>query len=143
MQWHHDGFIADSDPEKIDLGVVYGFLKTSYWAAGRSRDAVERAWRASCVQIGLYNAAGEMVGGCRVVTDTAVFAWLADVFVCPGEQGHGLGKFLLRCVLSHPDCNSVGQFLLGTKDAHAFYRSFGWIPHDMPERLMIRRANSE
>jgi ribosomal protein S18 acetylase RimI-like enzyme len=39
-----------------------------------------------------------MVGYARVITDEVTFAYLTDVYVLPGWQGEGLGKWLIECV---------------------------------------------
>lgn len=140
MQWTVNGYTVDTDSARIDYDVVYSFLCTSYWAGGRTRDEVAASWKNSAVQFGLYASDGAMVGGCRVVSDAVAFAWLGDVFVLPEHRGRGLGKFIVSCVVDHPSVKNVEQVLLGTMDAHGLYAQFGWRPHDMPERLMVRRA---
>jgi len=140
MQWTEGGYTVDTSASRIDHGVVIQFLRTSYWAQERPSSIVTESWKNSTVQFGLYGATGEMVGGCRIISDSAAFAWLGDVFVAPEHQGHGLGKFLMRCVVDHPSVKGVEQVLLGTLDAQGLYRQFGWQAHDMPERLMVRRS---
>jgi GNAT superfamily N-acetyltransferase len=75
-----------------------------------------------------------------VVTDRATFAWLCDVFVLPGDRGHGLGKWLMECIKSHPDLQGLRRWMLATRDAHGLYAQFGFTPVE-PERFMeIRDA---
>ncbi len=140
MQWTENDYTVDTNPDRIDLDVVTRFLSTSYWANQRTRDTVEASWRNSTVQFGLFESGGGMIGGCRIVSDAAVFAWLGDVFVLPDYRGHGLGKFIVSCVVDHPAVKDIEQILLGTLDAHGLYEQFGWQPHDMPDRLMVRRT---
>lgn len=140
MQWSENGFTVDTNPARIDIDVVYAFLRTSYWANHRTQDQVTESWKNATVQFGLHNGDGDMVGGCRILSDGVAFAWLGDVFVIPELRGQALGKFILRCVIEHPSVQQVEQFLLGTLDAHGLYSQFGWQPYDMPERLMVRRT---
>jgi len=37
-----DDYLVSSDPARLDLGVIHGFLRESYWAEGIPRDIVER-----------------------------------------------------------------------------------------------------
>ena len=99
---------VSDDPARLDLGVIHGFLSTSYWAAGIPEEVVRRSISGS-LAFGLYrlpgstSAAERQLGFARVVTDRATYAYLADVFVLAEERGRGLGIFLLEAVMAHPD----------------------------------------
>ncbi|KAJ5174562.1 uncharacterized protein N7482_000439 [Penicillium canariense] len=41
----------------------------------------------------------EQIGLARMVTDGSTFGYLSDVYVLPEYQGHGLGKWLMNCVV--------------------------------------------
>jgi len=101
------GFELDDDPGRIDADVVYRYLSgESYWAAGRTREAVERALEGSAHVVGLYRA-GEQIGFARVVSDGVAMAYLADVFVLPEWQGRGLGSKLLALLCDRFDRPAV------------------------------------
>jgi hypothetical protein len=51
-----------------------------------------------------------------------------------------LGVFLVQTATAHPEVNGL-RFLLGTKDAHALYRKFGFDSPVHPERLMEVRPD--
>ncbi|MDX2971597.1 GNAT family N-acetyltransferase [Kribbella solani] len=143
MRWTGpDGFEADDDVTRVDVDVVHGFLSTSYWAAGISRDVVERSIAGS-LNLGVYAADGALVAYARMVTDRTTFAWLADVFVLESHRGHGLGKFVVSTFLEHPELKGIRRFMLATADAHELYRAYGFTEEE-PGRLMtIRRDASE
>ena len=124
------------DPTRIDISLVHDFLCQSYWAEGRSRDVVERSIRNSLC-FGAYTVE-QQIAFARVITDRAVFAYLADVFVVPEFRGRGISKALMRAILDHPDLLNLRVFLLGTRDAHGLYAQFGFRPVQNPERLMGR-----
>ncbi len=124
------------DPSRIDVALVHEFLRTSYWAEGRSRETVERSIQHSMC-FGVY-AGGQQIAFARVITDRAVFAYLADVFVVPEFRGRGVGKGLVQAVLAHPDLQTLRTFMLGTRDAHSLYERFGFKPIREPQRLMSR-----
>ena len=138
MRFEHGDYCIDTDPDRLDLDVISGFLATSYWAAGVPRENIERAC-AHSLCFGLYRGAAQ-VGFARVVTDRARFAWLADVFVLDSERGRGLGKWLIECVTQHPEIERVDSWLLGTRDAHGLYEPYGFERIDGNDRYMARRG---
>ena len=113
-----------TDQARLDIDVIHGFLRTSYWAQNRKRSVVERSIRNSLC-FGAY-VGGQQVAFARVVSDRAVFAYLMDVFVVPEYRGRGISKALLRAVLDHPELQNLRVFLLGTQDAHGLYEQFGF-----------------
>lgn len=127
-----------SDPARIDIDVVHRYLSTSYWAHGRSRATVERSIQHSLC-FGAYRS-GQQVAFGRVVTDFAVFAYLADIFVVPEFQRRGIGKALVRAMLEHPRLQGLQLVLLRTRDAHGLYSQFGFRALPRPEEMMIRTS---
>jgi ribosomal protein S18 acetylase RimI-like enzyme len=130
------GFEISTDPARLDIALIHEFLSGSYWAQGRSRALVELSIKHSLC-FGVY-LAGRQVGFARVISDCAVFAYMADVFVLPEFRGRGIGKELVRTILKHPDLQGLKVFLLRTRDAHGLYSRFGFgsVPH--PEEMMGR-----
>ena len=127
---HH----ISTDPGELDLEVVHGFLTTSYWAAGITRELVERSISGS-ISFGLYED-GRQVGFARVISDRTTFAWIADVFVLPEARGQGLGAWLIETIVSHPELQGLRRWFLATRDAHRLYAKFGFGPLINPERMM-------
>jgi GNAT superfamily N-acetyltransferase len=121
---HRDGFTISTDPARLDVDAVHAYLAASYWAERIPREIVERALRNSLC-FGLYEG-DRQIGLARVVTDAATFAYLCDVYVLPEKQGRGLGKWLMQCVMEHPDLQGLRRFSLVTRDAHELYRPFGF-----------------
>jgi GNAT superfamily N-acetyltransferase len=141
MQWKHlDGFVADDDPGRLDLDVVHGFLRTSYWSPGIPREVVARAIAGS-LTVGVYAPDGAQAGFARAVTDRATFAWIADVFVVPSYRGHGLGRFVVSTLLDHPELQGLRRTMLATADAHELYRSYGFDELKNPDRFMAVNAD--
>ena len=71
-----------------------------------------------------------------MVTDAATFAHLMDVFVVAGHRGRGIGKALMRSVMSHPNLQGLRKFTLHTADAHSLYEQFGFRRVDSLDLLM-------
>ncbi len=121
-----DGHLVSTDRSLLDLDVIHAELRESYWSTGIPRGVMEAAI-ANSIPFGLYAPDGSQAGFCRVLTDTALFAYLADVIVLDAHRGRGLGVFLVECALAHPDVQSVRRFHLGTFDAHSLYERFGFV----------------
>lgn len=133
-EWRDGEYLITTDPARVDLDVVHGFLRRSYWAAGIGRELVARAVRHS-LPFSLY--AGErQVGFARVVTDYATFAWVADVFVLESWRGRGLSKWLVRTMLAHPELQGLRRWILATQDAHGLYQGMGYAPLAHPDRYL-------
>jgi len=136
MTWSTDGYEVSDDRDRLDLGVVHAYLTRSYWSPGVPRDIVERS-AAGSIPFGLYAPDGTQVGYARVVSDCATFAYVADVYVLEAHQGRGLGKWLMACVLAHPDLQGLRRWLLTTQDAHGLYERLGFERAPFPERFMV------
>ncbi len=130
-----EGFEISTDPDRIDVDFVHRYLSTeSYWAGGIPRELVARSIENS-LPFGLFGPDGQ-VGFGRVITDRTTFAWLADVFIDPAQQGKGLGKALVETILEHPDLQGLRRFMLVTKDAHTLYERHGFTVIDRPDRML-------
>jgi nitroimidazol reductase NimA-like FMN-containing flavoprotein (pyridoxamine 5'-phosphate oxidase superfamily)/GNAT superfamily N-acetyltransferase len=126
--------LLSSDPSRLDLGYVHRFLRDeSYWVPGIDEPTVQRSLARS-VCVGAYSG-NEQVGFARAITDASRFAYLADIFVDSRLRGRGLGRALVEFLLRHPDVVDVQRVLLGTRDAHALYRKFGF-DDIVPGRMM-------
>ena len=128
------GYELDDDLARVDVDAVHAFLTQSYWAEGRSRETVEGLVLGAQRVVGLYHE-GRQIGFCRAVSDDASVTYLADVYVLPEYRGHGLGVELVREMIDNGPY-ARRRWLLHTRDAHEFYRRFGFGPPN--ERLMER-----
>jgi GNAT superfamily N-acetyltransferase len=129
------GYEISTDPARLDLDVIHGFLATAYWSPGVPRATVERAI-AHSLPFGLYAPGGAQAGFARVVSDRTTFAYLADVFVLPEHRGRGLGVRLVETILAHPELQGLRRWHLATADAHELYRRFGFATPADPGRFM-------
>lgn len=130
--------ILSDDETRLDIGRIHGWLASSYWSPGISRDLVERAIAGSHC-LGAYRG-GEQVGFARMITDHATFAWLADVWVDEGVRGLGIGKAMVAWFVDHPRFQGIRRIALATLDAHGVYAAQGFEPLSKPERYMERLA---
>jgi GNAT superfamily N-acetyltransferase len=135
MEYRRGEFLVSTDPERLSLDVVHGFLTNCYWAKGIPREVVARSIeRALC--FGIYAESGAQVGFARVISDFATIAYIGDVFVLESHRGRGLGKWLMQCITQHPSLQNLRRWILTTRDAHGLYAQFGFTPVKAPERFM-------
>lgn len=133
-------FSISTDPSLLDVDVIHHYLSDcSYWATGRSREAVEKSIRHSLC-FGVYDAKHQQVGFARVISDYTVFAWLLDVFILEAYQGIGLSKLLLTEIFHHPDLQNLKRWGLATKDAHGLYEKYGFHAIAEPAFMMEKRG---
>jgi GNAT superfamily N-acetyltransferase len=134
IEIQRDRFIISTDPAHLDNDAIAEMLKRSYWASGRPREQLDRALANSLV-FGIYDGKNQ-IGLARVVSDYAIFAYLCDVFIHEDYRTHGLGKWLMETIHSHPDLQGLRRWTLVTRDAHGLYEQYGWKPLANPERWM-------
>lgn len=135
MEYRRDGFLISTDPSRLDLDVIHGFLTNCYWAKGIPREVVARSMEhALC--FGIYDGNHAQVGFARVISDFATIAYVGDVFVLEKHRGCGLGKWLMQCITEHPALQNLRRWILTTRDAHGLYSQVGFTPVKAPERYM-------
>ena len=137
-EWQREPYTISTDPARLDLQVIHGFLTTSYWAAGVPMEVVRRSIEHS-LPFGLYEG-DRQIGFARVITDYATYAYLADVFVLEAARGAGLGKWLVAVIVAHPDLQGLRRWMLATRDAHGLYRTVGFEVLKAPERWMEKHV---
>ena len=123
MEWTRDEYLISTEASRLDIDLIENFLRTSYWAADRNREDIERSIENS-ICFGLYRESRQ-IGFARIVTDEVKHSWLGDVFVIQEFQGKGLGTWLMESVVSHPVIQKTGC-ILGTRDAHGLYEKFAF-----------------
>jgi GNAT superfamily N-acetyltransferase len=129
-----DNIVVSTDPARIDVDMIHGFLARSHWAAGIPREVVERAVRNSLCFAAFDGP--RQVGCARVISDFATHAYVSDVFVLESHRGRGVAKRLMAAIMAHPDLQGLRRWTLFTRDAHDLYRQFGFGSARYPERLM-------
>lgn len=137
-EYQRGGYVISTDKSKLNLHFIHDFLSnSSYWAQGRPLATVQKSIEGSLC-FGVY-AGTEQVGFARVVTDYATFAWLCDVFIVETHRGQGLGKWLVECVVAHPELQRLKLFVLATTSAHELYQRYGGFQNlPLPEKWMMR-----
>ena len=123
MEWERGDFIVTADRDRVDIDALHAMLGQTYWARGRSIDAVEKTVSNSlCFSI---FRGDEQIGFVRAITDGITYAIILDMIIREDFRGHGLGKWLMQCIEEHPDVSALRQ-VLWTADADEFYRQSGF-----------------
>ncbi|QJR09648.1 hypothetical protein DSM104443_00697 [Usitatibacter rugosus] len=133
-EWRRGDCVVSDDPARLQSETVVRFITGSYWASGIPGDTMRRAI-ANSLCFGLYRGDAQ-IGFARVVTDRATFGYLCDVYVDEAHRGDGLGKWLVACVLEHPDLQGLRRLSLMTRDAQGLYEGLGFKPMGDPARYL-------
>lgn len=142
FEYRRDGYVICTDRARLDVNAIHAYLTRSYWSPGIPKSVVERAI-SGALCFGLFTETGAQVGFARMITDSATFAYLADVYVLEEHRGKGLGKWLVETILAHPSLQGLRRILLATRDAHGLYEQFGFKPLARPGSFMeMHRPNA-
>jgi len=134
-------YLITTDRSLLQVSDIHRWLSTkSYWAQGIPLETVQRAFINSFV-VGVIHKSRQ-VGYARFITDYAVFAYLADVYVEEEHRGNGLSKAMMELLMGQSWMIGLRKLLLATLDAHGLYEQYGFKPLHFPERIMeITRMN--
>ena len=113
-----------TDRRQIDLHSALRLLRGTSWGGGLTLAVLERA-SANSVCFGLHEGQA-LIGFARAVSDLATYAYLTDVVIDEARRGQGLGRWLLECVLAHPDFQNLRRISLLISDAQSLYLPFGF-----------------
>jgi ribosomal protein S18 acetylase RimI-like enzyme len=126
LEFRSGDLVISTDRSRLDLDRALAILHATDWAAAMPREVLARAIENS-VCFGVYRGQ-ELVGLARVVSDLATYAYLTDVVIAEAHRGRGLGRWLVECILAHPDFQSLRRITLLTRDAQGLYARFGFGP---------------
>lgn len=135
MIWEKNEFRLHDDRSAVDLVQLHALLTQTYWARNRSLEKLKTLVNHSTCFTLFKN--DELAGFVRVTSDFASMSWISDMIIADAYQGLGLGRWVMQCVMTHPDFAET-QFALQTLDAHAFYEKLGFARRDT---LMSTKGN--
>lgn len=129
-------FVISTDPGLLDTEAVLEFLAEAKWWADLTVESLDRALRHSLCFSLLEE--GRQIGMARVITDYVTYAYLCDVFIVEERRGQGLGSWLIRSILEHPDLSNLKRIALITHSAQTFYLDLGFQLISHPDGYMER-----
>lgn len=133
-EFQRDSFTISTDRKRLDVGTIHSFLKTSPWAKGISREAVEKSV-ANSFCFGVYEGE-KQVGLARVITDFVTFAYVCDFFILEPYRGRGLAKWLITTILECPEVAKLRRRCIVTHEAHGLYRAMGFMSAKRPDAYL-------
>lgn len=134
VEYKKNDFYITTDFKKLNIDKVCELLSKSYWASSRPKGVIIKSLENSlCFSLFCKDT---QIGLVRLITDYATFAYLCDVIIDENYRGNGIGTWFLECVLKHPELEDLRRWVLATKDAHEFYKKFGFDKFSAPERFM-------
>jgi len=110
----------------------YNYLRKSVeWAELESKQALTGINNSAFLVSAIDVENDKTVGVARLVSDGGYIAVIADVIVSPEYQGNGIGKTMMRKIMTFIRGNlEEGQFafvnLMAAKDRESFYAQFGF-----------------
>lgn len=129
------GYKISSNRKDMDINIIHSYISRSYWAESIPLHTMAKAIENSLC-FGAFTEQGTQVGFARLVTDSATFAYLADVFVLEQHREKGISKWLMKTIIQHPDIQGLRRIALATSDAHKLYEQFGFQPLASPNLFM-------
>ncbi|MDR3680469.1 MAG: GNAT family N-acetyltransferase [Flavipsychrobacter sp.] len=130
-----DGYRITSNKTLLHVNQVHEWLsQKSYWAENIPFDIVYNSFLHSFT-VGILKE-GEQIGYARLITDYAVFGYLADVYVKEEHRGKGLSKAMMQAIMDLDWVQGCRSVMLATKDAHGLYRQYGFSELQKPDRFM-------
>jgi ribosomal protein S18 acetylase RimI-like enzyme len=136
-EYRRGEYVFSTDRRRLDLDAALRLLRATHWAGQMSREVLARAV-ANSLSAGVYHS-GTLVAFARVVTDLATYAYMTDVVVDSDFRGRGLGRWLIECLLEHPDLQELRRVALITRDAQGLYSRLGFGPLRPPLSYLERR----
>lgn len=135
IEIHEGEYTVSTDRSRLDINAIHDYLSSeSYWSQNIPFDIVKQSVENS-IPFGVYHGQ-QQIGFARVITDNALFGYLADVYILTPHRGKGLSKLLMRTIMDHPVIKGLRRLLLITSDAHGLYRQFGFTEIPNPEKYM-------
>jgi GNAT superfamily N-acetyltransferase len=131
----HNEYLITTDKNKLSVPAIHRWLsEESYWSKGIGYETVQAAFEHSfCIGI-LHRQA--QIGYARLITDYALFAYLADVYVAAAHRNQGLSTRMLQVLLHIDWVQNLQKIMLATRDAHQLYRKYGFSELKFPARMM-------
>lgn len=134
-------YLITTDKSLLQPELVHEWLSTkSYWAQHIPFETVQRSFDHSFVIGALKD--GRQIANARLITDYAVFGYLADVYVAEEHRGRGLSKEMMRVIMEQDWVRQLRRLMLATQDAHGLYEQYGFKELAFPQRIMeVARGN--
>jgi len=128
-------YVITTDKSRMKVRDVHQWIsEQSYWAKGIPFNTFRKSFDHSYC-IGAL-AGDRQIAFARLITDYAVFGYLADVYVEEAYRGKGISKKMMEILFGLDWVKNLRGIKLGTKDAQGLYLQYGFTECKHPERNM-------
>ena len=115
-----------TDRQRLDQSAVLALLRTTAWGGSLTPAILARAIENS-ICFAVFDGQ-TLIAFARAVTDLATYAYWTDVVVAESYRKRGIGRWLSKTMLAHPQLQGLRRVSLVTRDAAALYAQLGFIP---------------
>ena len=135
MTVDYNGYIITTDKQLMNVHEVHKWLtEKAYWCEGIPFETVKTTFDNSfCIGVLID---GKQVAYARLITDYAVFGYLADVYVEEEHRGKGISKKMMEILFNLDWVKKLRGIKLATRDAHGLYEQFGFTACKNPGGIM-------
>lgn len=123
MHWTKGEYQVSDEKSLLRVSAIRLLMQQGEWCSGYSEDKIRRLVQKS-YWLGLY-LKEELIGLARVVTDMETVALVTDFIIDEQHRRHGLGSWLMECLVNHPELRRTSMSL-GTQDGDRFFNKFGF-----------------
>jgi len=137
------GYVVSTDPDRLNLDFIHAFLppRTGRVACRATPSSARSPTR--CRSGFTRPRENRQASPARSPTTLPTLT-SATCSSRLDHRGRGLAKFLVSCVLTHPQLQGLRRWALATADAHGLYRQFGFGPPAQPDiHMFIERSPAE
>jgi len=132
---NYKGYLITTDKTLMKVDDVHSWIsEESYWAKGIPFEIFKKSFDHSFCAGALFG--DKQIAFARLLTDYAVFGYLADVYVEEEHRGKGISKKMLEIIFGLDWVRGLRNIKLGTRDAHGLYEQYGFTDCKHPERMM-------
>ena len=118
-------YFVKSGREDMQIQDIKALLEQTYWANMRDIETIKKSINNSLCYGAFLKESDKQIGFSRVITDYATTYYICDVIVDEHYRGMGIGKALLDAIHDNEEISSL-RGILATRDAHEFYRKYGF-----------------
>ncbi len=118
-------YFIKSGRDEMQIEDIKSLLEQTYWANMRDIETIKKSIDNSLCYGAFLKENGKQIGFSRVITDYATTYYICDVIVDEHYRGMGIGKALLDAIHDNKEVSSL-RGILATRDAHEFYRRYGF-----------------
>lgn len=121
---------------------LHELYQKMWWSIGRNKNDIFTLLK-TCIPFAvIQNDTQNLIGFARVLTDEMRYAYIFDVMTYEEYRNQGIGKSLMKSILTHPQLAHVKYFeLTCAPDMVTYYAQFGFST-DFEKVIAMRRSNT-